>query len=143
MVLLSCKRYTIYQKPEHAKKDKNMGSNKRRSNNIIKIKKHPFGGNYLAINLFGFIFTLRDLNKVELNHELIHSAQQKELLYLPFFIWYGIEWAVLYLKYKNWTKAYYHIRFEREAYHYEYHLDYLKRRKHFNYVSFKRKSSRV
>ncbi len=26
----------------------------------FKIKKHPFGGNYLAINLFGFIFTLRD-----------------------------------------------------------------------------------
>ena len=120
------------------KKDKNMGSNKRRWSNIIKIKKHPFGGNYLAINLFGFIFTLRDLDKVELNHELIHSAQQKELLYLPFFIWYGIEWFILYLKYKNWTKAYYHIRFEREAYHHEHHLDYLKRRKHFNYISLKR-----
>ena len=26
-------------------------------NNIIKIKKHPFGKNYLAINFFGFIFT--------------------------------------------------------------------------------------
>ena len=115
-----------------------MGSNKRRWNNIIKIKRHPFGGNYLAINLFGFIFTLRDLDKVELNHELIHSAQQKELLYLPFFIWYGIEWFILYLKYKNWTKAYYHIRFEREAYHHERHLDYLKRRKHFNYISLNR-----
>ena len=120
------------------KKDKNMGSNKRRWNNIIKIKRHPFGGNYLAINLFGFIFTLRDLDKVELNHELIHSAQQKELLYLPFFIWYGIEWFILYLKYKNWTKAYYHIRFEKEAYHHEHHLDYLKRRKHFNYISLNR-----
>lgn len=31
---------------------------------IIKIKRHPFGKNYLAINLFGFIFTLRDLDKV-------------------------------------------------------------------------------
>ncbi len=41
-------------------------------NNIIKIKRHPFGGNYLAINLFGFIFTLRDLDPIELNHELIH-----------------------------------------------------------------------
>ena len=52
------------------------------------IRKHPFGKNYLAINLFGFIFSLRDLDAVELNHELIHSAQQRELLYLPFFIWY-------------------------------------------------------
>lgn len=61
--------------------------------NIIRIRKHPFGKNYLAINLFGFIFTLRDLDPIELNHELIHSAQQRELLYLPFFIWYGIEVA--------------------------------------------------
>lgn len=33
--------------------------------NIVKIKRHPFGGDYLAINLFGFIFTLRDLDRVE------------------------------------------------------------------------------
>lgn len=102
-------------------------------NHIIKIKKHPFGGNYLAINLFGFIFTLRDLDPVELNHELIHSAQQRELLYLPFFIWYGIEWLVLYFKYHDWLKAYYHIRFEQEAYAHQYELKYLKQRKQFIY----------
>ena len=102
-------------------------------NHIIKIKKHPFGGNYLAINLFGFIFTLRDLDPVELNHELIHSAQQRELLYLPFFIWYGIEWLVLYFKYHDWLKAYYHIRFEQEAYAHQHDLKYLKQRKHFIY----------
>lgn len=100
---------------------------------IRKIKKHPFGRNYLAINLFGFIFTLRDLNKVELNHELIHSAQQRELLYLPFFIWYGIEWLLLYFKYKDCNTAYYNIRFEREAYNHQYDLNYLKNRKHFKY----------
>ena len=108
---------------------------------IIKIKRHPFGKDFLAINLFGFIFSLRDLDKVELNHELIHSAQQKELLYLPFFIWYGIEWLILYLKYKDWTKAYYHIRFEKEAYFYQYNMDYLKQRKNYNYVTFNRKTS--
>jgi hypothetical protein len=100
-----------------------------KKNNIIKIKKHPFGGNYLAINLFGFIFTLRDLDPIELNHELIHSAQQRELLYLPFFIWYGIEWLLLYFKYKDWTKAYFHIRFEQEAYRHQGNLQYLKYRK--------------
>ena len=26
--------------------------------NIVRIKRHPFGGDYLAINLFGFIYTL-------------------------------------------------------------------------------------
>ena len=101
--------------------------------NIIKIKKHPFGKNYLAINLFGFIFTLRDLDPIELNHELIHSAQQRELLYIPFFIWYGIEWLILYFKYHDWTKAYLNIRFEKEAYIHQNDLDYLKKRKHFSY----------
>ena len=99
--------------------------------NQILIKKHPFGGNYLAINLFGFIFTLRDLDPIELNHELIHSVQQRELLYIPFFIWYGIEWLVLYFKYRNWTQAYYHIGFEQEAYHNQSNLLYLRKRKHF------------
>ena len=102
-------------------------------NNIIHIKKHPVGGNYLAINLFGLIFTLRNLTPVELNHELIHSAQQRELLYIPFFIWYGIEWLILYFKYKDWTKAYFHIRFEKEAYNNQYNLEYLSQRKHFTY----------
>ncbi|MBR5638828.1 MAG: hypothetical protein IKW83_03585 [Muribaculaceae bacterium] len=37
-------------------------------NYIRIIKKHPFGGNYLAINLFGFIFTLCDLDEEELNY---------------------------------------------------------------------------
>ena len=101
--------------------------------NIIRIKRHPFGKNYLAINLFGFIFTLRDLDSVELNHELIHSAQQRELLYLPFFIWYGIEWLVLWFKYRDWTMAYYHIRFEQEAYRNQNDLSYLKNRKLWNF----------
>ena len=54
---------------------------------IVKIKRHPFGGDFTAINLFGVIFTLKDLSPSELNHELIHTAQQRELLYVPFFIW--------------------------------------------------------
>lgn len=100
---------------------------------IIKIKKHPFGKDFLAINLFGFIFSLRDLDPIEINHELIHSEQQKELLYLPFFIWYGIEWLLLYFKYKNWTQAYFHIRFEEEAYKHESNLNYIKKRKRYKY----------
>ena len=103
---------------------------------IIIIKKHPFGRNYLAINLFGFIFTLRHLNTVELNHELIHSAQQRELLYIPFFIWYGIEWLILFLKYHDWTKAYFQIRFEKEAYRHQYDLNYLNNRKAYSYISY-------
>ena len=100
---------------------------------VYLVKRHPFGGNYLAICLFGFVFSIRPLNTRELNHELIHAAQQKELLYIPFFIWYGIEWLALYFKYTDWTQAYYHIRFEQEAYRHEGDLQYLKKRKHFRY----------
>lgn len=65
--------------------------------------------------------------------KMILPALQKELLYIPFFIWYGIEWIALYFKYKDWLQAYVHIRFEKEAYRHQSDLNYLHRRKHFNY----------
>lgn len=98
------------------------------------IKRHPMGEDFLAICLFGFVFSVKPLSQQELNHELIHAAQQKELLYLPFFLWYGIEWLVLLLKYRDRMEAYRHIRFEEEAYRHQNDLDYLKRRKHFQYL---------
>ena len=91
------------------------------------------GKNYLAICLFGFVFSIRPLNPTELNHELIHAAQQKELLYVPFFIWYGIEWVILYFRYKDWENAYYNIRFEKEAFTHQRDLNYLMQRKHYNF----------
>lgn len=54
-------------------------------NNII-----PFKG-FLAINLFGVLFvrgTYRDLSATVLNHEKIHTAQMKELWYIPFYVIY-------------------------------------------------------
>jgi hypothetical protein len=106
---------------------------KNRRHKVYLIKKHPMGQNYHAICLFGFIFSIRPLNTTELNHELIHAAQQKELLYLPFFIWYGIEWIILYFKYKDWEKAYFHIRFEKEAYFHQHDYNYLNHRRHYRY----------
>lgn len=100
---------------------------------IIKIRRHPFGGNFVAINLCGFVFSVRDLTPCELNHERIHTAQQRELLFLPFFIWYVAEWLVLCAKYRDSLKAYYHIRFEQEAYRHGNDLTYLQHRKHYRY----------
>jgi hypothetical protein len=54
---------------------------------------------FIAINLFGMIVTCEELSKEELNHELIHTAQARELLYIPFYLWYIIEWLFLYLNY--------------------------------------------
>ena len=101
----------------------------------VYIFKHlPLRKDYYAICLFGFILSVRPLNMIELNHESIHAAQQKELLYIPFFIWYGIEWLILFIKHRDATKAYFRIRFEEEAYVHQADLNYLSNRKHYHYL---------
>ena len=62
---------------------------------VIHIRRFPFMGGFYAINLFGIIFTVQELNAVELNHERIHTAQQRELLYIGFYLWYVLEWLFL------------------------------------------------
>ena len=101
---------------------------------IIKCKHFPPKG-YDAMMVVWWLFVKEgyQITSHLINHEEIHSIQQKEMLVLPFFIWYGIEWLALYFKYKDWTQAYYHIRFEQEAYRHEGDLQYLKKRKHFRY----------
>jgi hypothetical protein len=101
---------------------------------VYLIKRHPMGKKFLAICLFGFIFSVRPLSRSELNHELIHVAQQRELLFLPFFIWYGLEWLFLFLKYRDGMKAYQNIRFEQEAYTHQDDFTYLKTRKHYQFM---------
>jgi len=64
-----------------------------------------------------------------MNHERIHIRQQVELLVLPFYIVYLIEYAFGLIKYRNRMNAYMNISFEREAYKYDSDLDYLKKRK--------------
>lgn len=100
---------------------------------IIRIKRRSFMKSFIAINLFGIIVTCEELSKEELNHELIHTAQARELLYIPFYLWYVIEWFFLYLKYRDWMRAYYNISFEMEAYAHQEDLEYLNRRKHYCY----------
>jgi hypothetical protein len=85
-----------------------------------------------GITLFPFIL-LRDkslkVDKRIMNHERIHIRQQLELLILPFYVLYLIEFAIGIIKYKNRMKAYMNISFEREAYKYDSDLNYLKRRR--------------
>ena len=74
-------------------------------NNLI-----PFKG-YKATNLFGIIFARKPLTEIDINHEAIHTAQMKELFYIGFYIWYLIEYLILFIKYRNLNKAYKNIRF--------------------------------
>ena len=61
-----------------------------------------------------------------MNHEMIHYYQQREILVLPFFLWYGVEFLFRLIQYRNWKKAYRNISFEREAYANEVNYDYLR-----------------
>ena len=90
-----------------------------------------------CLNLFG-ILCARDTSWIDryvINHERIHNAQMRELLWIPFYIIYVLEWLFLLFRYRDPHKAYLNISFEREAYRYGHELGYLKRRSRF--ASFK------
>lgn len=102
---------------------------------IIKSTIIPFKG-CLAINLFGYLFVRKELySKLTMraiNHESIHTAQMKELLYIPFYIIYIIEWIwrVLFTKDRFTHQAYKNISFEKEAFTHQ---------EDFNYIEWRRK----
>lgn len=99
---------------------------------IIRNRIIPFG-NYSAINLFGILF-VRERVRITpqlLNHERIHSAQMRELLFIPFYIIYLFEWLLRLFQTGNLRKAYFSISFEREAYKNDGNLAYLSERKPF------------
>ncbi len=94
---------------------------------------------YDGITVYPFIFlrhaALRN-HQVFINHEKIHLRQQLELLVIPFFLIYGIEFLLGLLKYKNWKSAYLNISFEREAYANEKSPDFLSSRPFWNFTRF-------
>lgn len=76
------------------------------------------------------------LNTVLMNHERIHMRQQLEMLIIPFYVWYGLEFIVRLFQEKNWNKAYLNISFEKEAYLNEKDLNYLKHRSLWKFLNF-------
>ena len=92
-----------------------------------------------GITIFPFIvLSYREdkQNMVLLNHEKIHIRQQIELLVVPFFLWYGIEFLIRLLQYRNSKQAYRNISFEREAYANEKDLHYLKQRSFWRFLKY-------
>lgn len=94
---------------------------------------------FRGLTLFPFVLVktkkdLRDL--VFLNHEKIHFRQQLELLVVPFYVMYLLEYLVKWMVLKNRFKAYKSISFEREAYENERNLNYLKKRKMFVFFNY-------
>lgn len=101
---------------------------------VIVNKLIPFGA-YITINLFGILFTkYKILNKYTINHEAIHTAQMKEMGYIFFYLWYGIEYLLIRLFHKKQGDAYHDVSFEEEAYLNQKDLTYLNTRKHYSWV---------
>ena len=103
---------------------------------IIYNKIIPLKG-FSAINIFGVVFARKEYGTLHwqtMNHELIHTAQMKELGYIPFYLLYFIEWVVrLFI---NGKQAYRKISFEQEAYAYAGDTGYLPNRKKYAFLKY-------
>jgi hypothetical protein len=100
---------------------------------IIYNRFIPFKG-FVAINLFGVIFYRKDaeVRSHVINHEMIHTAQMMELLFIGFYLAYFVEWLYHLIQYRNNDWAYHSISFEKEAMEHEYDFLYLTDRKHYS-----------
>jgi hypothetical protein len=106
---------------------------------ILIVFKYLTPRGFRGLTFFPFVFMADKndkLNKVFINHEKIHIRQQLELLILPFFVCYSLEYLVRLIQYKDRKKAYYNISFEREAYANENNIDYLKTRPLWRFIKY-------
>lgn len=91
---------------------------------------------FAAVTVWPFIFVRTDeqVTPQLLRHERIHGRQQIEMLWLPFFLWYGIEFIVRFCIDRR--TAYRMISFEQEAYRNDWNRYYLKERRPFGWLRF-------
>jgi len=103
-----------------------------------------FGKRTLGFTFYPFIFIRRSwAEKVPkstldetINHERIHIRQQIELLIIPFYLWYIIEFLVRIISSKTVYDAYMKISFEREAYNNDSDPEYLQKRKFWGFLKY-------
>jgi len=106
---------------------------------LLIVAKYLIPKGYRGFAVFPFVFVKYRLDKesgIFINHERIHLRQQLELLILPFFVWYLVEFLVRLAQYKNADLAYRNISFEREAYANEKDLNYLKQRSFWKFLKY-------
>ena len=101
-------------------------------NNII-----PFKG-YKAVNLFGILFCRKNavLDEETLVHEGIHTKQMVEMLFIIYYLWYGLEYLVRLIGCRNSHTAYRKVSFEQEAYSHEKDKGYLDIRRHYAWTEY-------
>ncbi len=106
---------------------------------MILITKFFIPKKFIGLTIWPFILLKNKelrVNKVLINHETIHLKQQLELLVIPFFIWYFLEYLFRLVQYRNSFTAYKNISFERESYANEHNIDYLKSRKLYSFLNY-------
>lgn len=91
-----------------------------------------------GICIYPFVLIRKEVELTHrlLTHEKIHLRQQLETLILPFYVLYFLEFLFRLMQYRNFSKAYRNISFEREAYYFESHIDYLEQRKPYAWLEF-------
>ncbi|HPW98704.1 MAG TPA: hypothetical protein PK218_09090 [Flavobacterium sp.] len=105
----------------------------------IIVLKYLVPKKIIGLTIFPFII-VKDkklkLDKVFINHEKIHLRQQLELLILPFFVWYFLEFFFRFMICLNWSKSYRSISFEKEAYCNEMNFNYLEKRTLYRFLKY-------
>lgn len=94
---------------------------------------------YSAMAIWPFILVKRKEMKqdaVLINHERIHHRQQLEMLIIPFYLVYFVNYLCNLIKYRAHYKAYREIIFEREAYNMEKDMGYLKNRSIWSFLKY-------
>lgn len=106
---------------------------------ILIVFKYLTPRGYRGLTFFPFVILSNSddaLDKAFINHEKIHLRQQLELLVLPFYIWYILEFMYRLVQYKDRKQAYRNISFERESYANEKDLNYIKQRSFWKFLNY-------
>lgn len=97
-----------------------------------------FGPTTRAVAIFPVIFLrhrdFRAYNHLVL-HERIHRRQQMEMLVIPWYLWYFIEYGIHRIRLCKYM-AYKRISFEMEAFLNEGEENYLKKRKLYSFIKY-------
>ncbi|MGO4904453.1 hypothetical protein [Flavobacterium sp. W20_MBD1_R3] len=106
---------------------------------FLIVAKYLIPKGFRGLTVFPFVFVKYPEDKqniILVNHERIHLRQQLELLILPFFMWYLVEYLVRLVQYRNANLAYRNISFEREAYGKENDFEHLKNRSFLDFLKY-------
>lgn len=96
----------------------------------------PRGFKAIAIGRFIFVRNDTEVDYRLLRHEATHWAQEKELLFVGFYLLYLFKFLIRLLRLGNWHSAYRSISFEREARLNEDALLYNQNRRHFAWLAY-------